>query len=507
MTELSNVGSGYASLRHHGAHASMEAFIKHQMMAILQPFADHVQELDTQLTKLAEDLRQTDGNIAMTQKNLEGTNHSVLEMRTGLKKTNARLTTVREGLEKSNVNKEILQAGLENANHNAQRISNSLEGTIAAVQELQRGLREADLDVVGLQVDLKKTNDNLMKAFQSGLDRTNHELLHLSQLHKETCASLEGVKADVERKNTFLQETRQVLEKNMIATAKLEKQVGDFFNKSGGFSTKLEECVGNVTKNTHGLQALEKDVRLLKEGLEANDAASHGLQQQMGSLGQNVTTLMYSHEKWGQDIKSLQQGFAKSNQTLQDTMDGLGKTTSLANTLHSRLQRTDTELHKATLQLESLDLGQHSLQSNFEKAAGNVVDLMRGHRKAVSTVQSLQHELEKTNETVHLTKGTLDSINMDLHEVKGDLGRTNDIVQKLDLGVEFCHAGFTGLRKGFQETGTHIQTHPHILPKLNMPGSDVKPSKELLGPKNKFPALVSNQLTDGGPPVSALTVR
>jgi len=48
---------------HHKGEASMENFIKHQMMAILQPFADHVQELDAHLTKLSEDLQQTDLNV------------------------------------------------------------------------------------------------------------------------------------------------------------------------------------------------------------------------------------------------------------------------------------------------------------------------------------------------------------------------------------------------------------------------------------------------------------
>lgn len=156
--------------------------------------------------------------------------------------------------------------------------------------------------------------------------------------------------------------------------------------------------------------------------------------------------------------------------------------------------------------MDSLELQHNTLLSNYQKTAGSVTDLLRGHRKAVSNVQNLQHELEKTNETLQSTRGHLEGTVMDLHEVKGDLGRTNDVVQKLDLGVEFCNAGFNGLRKGFQETGTHIQARSMMLPKLNHAGSDSKTSSELLGPKTKFP-FVSNQLTEVSAPAGALTAR
>merc|ERR1719389_583814 len=161
---------------------------------------------------------------------------------------------------------------------------------------------------------------------------------------------------------------------------------------------------------------------------------------------------------------TLQKDLAKTHQHLSDTSDNLGKTTNLANNLHAGLHKTNDDLHKTALQLDGLDLKHHSLQDTVEKTCSAVGDLMKGHRKAVSNVQTLQHELEKTNETLTTARNHLEDTKMDLHDVKGNLNRTNDTMQKLDLGVEFQHACFAGLRKGFEHTSAHLTTKPTMLP-------------------------------------------
>jgi len=63
-------------------------------------------------------------------------------------------------------------------------------------------------------------------------------------------------------------------------------------------------------------------------------------------------------------------------------------------------------------------------------------------------------------------RSQLEATNSNIYGVRSELGRTNEAVQRLDHGVELCHAGFSGLQKGFAETGNHMSSRPMTLPKL-----------------------------------------
>jgi chromosome segregation ATPase len=283
------------------------------------------------------------------------------------------------------------------------------------------------------------------------------------------------------------------LEQNNVRTAALQKHFEENAAGDADRSKKVKDIMHVLANVQRGLQATDTDVAKLTESLEQNDAATHALQQGHASLSQSLSNLTRAHEKEVADITSLQKDLAKAKQGLSDTQDGLSKTTNLANNLHNGLHKTNDNLQKTALQLDGLDLKHNSLQDTVDKTCGAVGNLMKGHRKAVSNVQGLQHELEKTNETLTTARNHLEETKMDLHDVKGNLSRTNDTMQKLDLGVEFQHACFAGLRKGFQDT--QITTKPTMLPKLTQGNGDLKASQSILGPKTKF-TLVSNALPD-----------
>jgi chromosome segregation ATPase len=373
------------------ADSSMENFIKHQMMAILQPFADHVQELDAHVTKLAEDLCQTDTNVAANTKGLETTNASVLELRNGLKKTNARLTTVREGLESCNQAKEHLQQGLESTNSNMQKINNSLESTIGAVQELQRGLKEADSDISMLQNGLKQTNDQIANQVLKELDNTNLKVSELTTSQVNYNSNFEMLKFEVEMKTQFLQETRHGLEKNNVRTTALQKQLDELQKLEEALSAKLQDTCHHLTKTQRGLQATDTDVAKLKEGLESNDAATHILQQGHATWTQNLTNLSRAHDKSVFDIEFLKKELTLSQQKLYDTSNQLGKTTALAYDLQSGLHETNSNLCKTTLQADALDLKTNQITADLLKTSNSLGDVTKSHTKNLSHVQTIQH--------------------------------------------------------------------------------------------------------------------
>jgi len=246
----------------------------------------------------------------------------------------------------------------------------------------------------------------------------------------------------------------------------LDKTLTSNVNRTAELSTHFKEAANHRAKLQHSLDIAESDIVLLKKGLERYDALSQELQQGQEAASTSLQSLTKGCEKTGTDVRTLQHQLLACQQGLADTRDSLDKTTELANRLHSGLQDTDTELRRTCLQLDETETKQQIIKDNLDKTTECVTDLVRGHRKAVNNVQTLQHELGKTNDTLQSARGQIDSTNAGLSGLKGELSRTKDSLERVDRGMESCHQNFSGLRKGFQETGAHLTSRPMTLPKL-----------------------------------------
>jgi chromosome segregation ATPase len=444
----------------------METFIKHQMMAILQPFAEQVQSLDAELVRLGERLDTTDGRVQDVQKGQESTNTNMLDLQSGLRKTNARLTTLRDGLEASNCSKDLVQQGLFEQKSHVQRLQVQLEATVGQVAELQRSMKEAEGDIASIQANTQKSSDGITNSIKGHFDSVQRSLDSMKTSHDSTRTSLDQMKLDLKQRNEVLQETREITEKNTWKIESMNKVLTSNVSRATELCDRFKEASDHRAKLQHGLDTAELDVALLKKNLQHHDTSSQELKEAHESMSTNFHAYKQSHEKMGNDVRTLQHQVLSCQQGLSDTREGLGKTTELANKLHASLQDTNSELRKACLQLDENETKQNIIKENLDKTNECVTDLVRGHRKAVGEMHSLHHELGKTNETLHTARGQIESTNAGLSGLKGDLVRTKDTLERVDRGMESCHQSFSGLRKGFQETGAHLSTRPMTLPKL-----------------------------------------
>lgn len=249
--------------------------------------------------------------------------------------------------------------------------------------------------------------------------------------------------------------------------ASLQKNAQEGSNREANLGARLECSKQQWAKVETKLEALIKDQAFLKQRCEHHDATIFLLQQADATAFSNVESLQGAHDKLNGEVLALQQKLSATQKDLNDTRDELGKATGFANNLHSGLQKTYHELHKTAMKLDGLESKQTTLADIVEKSNGNLAELTRDHHKSINSMSALQNELEKTNETLSSARGQLDITSGNLHIVKCDLGRTKETVQKLDQGLEHSHACFTGLQKGFEETGIHIARRPSNLPKID----------------------------------------
>jgi len=320
--------------------------------------------------------------------------------------------------------------------------------------------------VQALRANLQRTSDSVTNDLGRGVDKMADELYELKCSHSKGTADLEKVKGEVDRNGLLLHDTRKVLDTNTAATTILQKSTQEITAREAQLSAKLEGWKQQWSKLHPALEAIRKDTAFLKQGHDHHDSVVHTLQQGYAHNGNVVEALRDSHAKLGKDVQSVQQDLNLTQQGVADLRDGLDRATKFSNDLHTSLQKTEQDLKRTNMTLDGLETRHVALQDSFDKTNGVVSDLKADHRKSVSSVQTLHHELEKTNETLCTARNQIEHANMNLHGLKGDLGRTNDNVQRIDHGVELCQAGFSGLQKGFVETGTHIASRPITLPKL-----------------------------------------
>lgn len=476
--------------RHHG-EVSMQSFIQKQMMVILQPFVDEVQELDAQLAQLSANLGKTDKNLLGTQKTLDETQSDVLSLRSGLKATNDNVAKAHDGIQQCGQYTDALQQGLELTNSYVQRIQAQAESTEGTTQDLQRSATETDCEIQALRANLQRTSDSLMIDVARSLEQMGSDIEVLKSGQTKSSTDLSHLKADFDQSNTLLQETRRVLDKNNADTAALQKNNDALTSREAQLGAHLMDWKNQWSKLHPQLDAVRKDAAQLKQRSDQHDSIIHSLQQGNATNFGGMEGLQTKHDKLSGEVQALRQGLSTTQQGVAETVENVTRGTAFANKLHTSLQKTDEEAQKASLRVDGLEVKSAALADSLDKATSSISDLSRDQRKAHSTAQSLQHELDKTNASVATAHGLTEAAHVKLHELRSELGRTSEAVKKLDQATEFCRASFTGMQKGFVETSAQLSSRPVTLPKMGRsvpPGLVPRPSPRSCGEKPMLPA-------------------
>jgi len=452
--------------RHHG-EVTMEAFIKNQMMIILQPFVEHVQQLDARLAQFQEHLDHGDAQVASLRNALGDTNTNVLDLQGGLKKTEVVLQTLKENLDRAAEDHEMLHRSVEHSNGWLQRVHNQAESAASEMPELRRIVGEAECQLQGLRANLQRTNDCIGHDVKVTLDRLSTDLQETKVGLGETRSDLSQLKDDHARKSQHLQETRALLDKNCVASSNLQRSSEAQMARDAELGRHQESVKAQVTKMQSVVEGLHKDAAFLKQKQEYHDSTVHTLQQNHAAMYTGQETMQDSHDKLSREVHALEQGIKSVRDSLDDARNALNRTNGFTNSLHSGLDKACTDLQATCQRLDGLENRHASLTDGVDKTNGRLTELAMDHRRSVSDVEDLRHELSKSNEVLSSARNQLDSTNDRLAGLSGELGQTNEAVRKLDSGMELCQAGFTGLQKGFVETGAHIASRPLTLPKLS----------------------------------------
>jgi len=246
----------------------------------------------------------------------------------------------------------------------------------------------------------------------------------------------------------------------------LQRHFQDMTAREAQLGARVEGWKHQWSKINPALDALNKDAAQQRQQTEHQDHLIHGLQTAYATTFQNFEALQSAQREDRGELKALNESNTSVLRGLEETREDLGKATSFSNNLHTALERTNGELGLASRRLLSIEGAHGRLNENYERTKGHVGDLLSHHRNTAANMQVIQEDLHRTNDTLSTTRQQLEAAGANLNNIRGDLGRTNENVRRLDHGLEMCNSTFTGLQRGFVETGTHMSSRPITLPRL-----------------------------------------
>uniref|UniRef100_A0A7S1WY63 Uncharacterized protein n=1 Tax=Alexandrium catenella TaxID=2925 RepID=A0A7S1WY63_ALECA len=436
----------------------MQGVIRHMVCLILQPFAEHVRQLQTQMLHLQQDMHLMDERTSQNRAHLEQHDRDFLAARACMGQMGARMDKIQLEQDKEHHDKvklenelESTKAELANTNDRQQTIKlyadalqqrleelssgfDTLRGTVGKLDSSFRGhsksfqhLKESHAELMGHHTEGQNVYAHYKEHFES-LEREFQRFLKNQKKQSEEDTQILGsLNAHVTSLHAAVEDTRESLHKT---TADLRSTNGEM----------------QVVKTT--LDHVTGQLKLVDDIQRTQQEMNHNLRKTMDQLSKTDGTL----EKLGdafvterKNSSSAMQDLKAKADTHADSIGGLSKLQARQGDLlkdtvwrTDKLQRESKRLQEAE---EHNEMEVQSLSSSLKSAHGKLEKHDQDHSKTQHDVQTL-------------TKAVDDS----LTQMRGDLGSTGNNLVKLNARFEASYSNLQGIGKGLQDVHRHIQS-------------------------------------------------
>jgi len=437
----------------------MESFITEQLHTILQPVLARLEEIDERMDKLDAGVHAAHTDIARNRMKVDtnygGIDSLVERMRKVEEKSKQLEESIAETDEKTdNVLLEVTKTKTD-VQLTTTRLEDKETGALpmleVAVQRLEEKQNQArrHLEAVASIVDdhpLKKDIADLRAQFQASTGDNSNQAQENARLQKD----IDGIIQTI-------QDVHQTAENNRMHGTALQKSVQDVAAREGQLHQLLNGWKDQWSKLHPEIQACAKGINEVKTRSDHHDSAIHSIQHGCIHNAKGVEALHHNLDLTRSEMLSLKQELDAAQGDATTNREGLDEARKAALALRGELDGVARGLQKTAVGVERLDSRSAAVLEHVQKNTSAVASVQSEHRQAVAMVQTVQRDLERTKDNLTATKTDLASASSNMEVLKTDLRGANATLHRLDHGVEFCHAGFSGLQKGFMATGTHIQ--------------------------------------------------
>jgi len=490
----STLGVTVSTVKGHGEDTMM-AFIKTHMGSILQPFADHVDELHQALSKLDTDFHDTKkvveqhgaklllhtSEIAALRKDQQKTQEDVTDLQRGLgvleiwrgeitedhEKTKVRVGVSEKRVDLLEVDMKAQQEALVETNNSVQELKAEIGGVASKVEnEVQPAIRQNAAEIVRLDNDQQVSRGHL-ETTQRELDSTRKQLeafsLTTDRKYDDTSARLAHI--------------QQTLMHN---------------------TTLLNEMEHRVRTNAEHLKTISKMVTPLKARTEDVDRAIHALQQLAADSNTHTGHLAVRCDNLQAALKEVAEKAIRSEDSLKKVANmpqAIGELTALINKNRAAIMKL-TSGHEAHASYHSrndnraadIERSQTRLDARMERANASLLEkisqlaLRPGEGDHKGQEDATARHFQDTEFRLKRLQNELIHTNGRVSELESELAAANEQVAKLSAGLDLTQEYWKGLSKGFQETHRSVAVDNEMLPPKGMHGITLPTLSKVMPP-------------------------
>mmetsp|Transcript_40613 Transcript_40613/g.117427 ORF Transcript_40613/g.117427 Transcript_40613/m.117427 type:complete len:524 (-) Transcript_40613:339-1910(-) len=450
---------------HHG-EAGMQAFVKHQMTVILQPFIDQVQHLDSRMHGFDDHVARWDKNAAEWRAALKGVRGSVEDLRGMIRATDTRANALRENLERQASDHQNLHKSVEHTNGWVQRVENHVQEVAHSVADLRTYLGDHEARLHALEGASDKVEDNGTDGALHAIDGLAADVKELKSDLARAAGESSRLRDELRFRGQLLQETRGLLDQTVATLNAQQKNSTLQTAREVETRKQLEALKGQLSRVQPNVDALQRDAAYLKQHMKQQEEAVHTIQQNDAIVHGGQEDIKVAQDLLTRQMEQAHKQLNASKDGYENLRAMVNRTNASIATLQTGLQDVSAQLQKAGARIDGVEKKHTALGESLAKAGASTAELRRECQDNARDAAGLHHELEKTAEALEGLRAEVHAANERVSGLSTELGSTAESMHRLDSTMELCKAGLTGLQKGFVDAGTHFQTRPITLPRL-----------------------------------------
>eukprot|EP00929_Paragymnodinium_shiwhaense_P013364 TRINITY_DN121225_c0_g1_i1.p1 TRINITY_DN121225_c0_g1~~TRINITY_DN121225_c0_g1_i1.p1 ORF type:complete len:539 (+),score=154.16 TRINITY_DN121225_c0_g1_i1:89-1705(+) len=453
-----------------GGEQLMQDFVQLHLMSILQPFSEHVRELQEQVTRLVTDAAQTKDAVGRHEQSLSDHEQQLAALQQRMSEADDRHEKLKTEVGVVKKERNQLEGNHEMTKASAAKNRDLLQTLQQAFEALQQSCKEQAASVATLQGEATESEKGVMEYLETRLNKQG-----------KLCKELNEKQAEM---STIVQKAKSSCEATSAALKKLSTQVEQLKQDDGAALADLKESATSLDsrvfeaekerrKQVERLEGLFREIEHMKTWAPNLDGARQRdgrIDELAASVDTQLSRLQgieaaveefksgYMSEAHNRvtDFNSLESKISSTHQEISRLRDS---SKVQADVVHDLSKRTEgIERSFAGVDVRVLAMAEE-LQS-LGLAHGQTRDVLQDHHGAIQQAQTDQEKLS----------GVAEATSQELQRLCVDLSAEREMAAKLSARLDLCYSYFQGLGKGLQDTHRQVVSGEGgmLPPKLRM---------------------------------------
>eukprot|EP00927_Polykrikos_kofoidii_P055541 TRINITY_DN49769_c0_g1_i1.p1 TRINITY_DN49769_c0_g1~~TRINITY_DN49769_c0_g1_i1.p1 ORF type:complete len:549 (+),score=93.77 TRINITY_DN49769_c0_g1_i1:118-1647(+) len=458
----------------------MQEFIRHHMMSILHPVAQHVREVQLELHTLGSDFSSLSIGWQQNRQLIDDQDCQLKLVHAKTDELNRRMDLITNAWTKMTdvtSSRYSVEEELSSARKNSVHIQDSTEAmkgfrkrldTIeSSIQAIQVGMIKTEGDVTEQAASLTRLNECYEGVNYRNIDLAR-ELENFGQANAATTRALKKVTATADQQ-------REEESKNIARLADHANSIEELVNECNKSTLRLDDRIKTLESDSRRLESALEHEAGVGAKLEVVQRSQSEMFNVVKEHGKSLLAIDERVVDLKKEVLAEKKSCAVQSRDLQSKIDGnvsaVGEVQELVHT-HS------TEIAKVDRLANDLLRDYRGLRDLSDGSLKDIRNLINAQKEHACKIELHTMELNKTQSEMRETGSGLEESMRNLKSFKEDLGATIVNVSKLNSCYDSCTRNLQGLSRGFQDAYRHV----------------IAGENGMLPPKHSL-ALVDRQLT------------